>query len=308
MFVVILLGMPETLYIRDQNRLTRTASEREVAFTPKTYVSRLKLYSHFPQLKLKWNQFVIPSLKMAKYPSVLFPALYYGAQYGFASILPAVTVASIFSAAFHWNTLEIGLAYGGALSIGGVLGELAAGMVLDRIIKKARHDFAGENPPPEVRLKAIWTGALLLPAGLLIYGFTLQYRVFWFVPLFGMGLACFGLQVIATTCYTYAVDCYRPESSETAQLFNLIRQEFGMTYAFYVVKLCGIIGYQWAFFMFTIFGSVLAFAPIVVLMYKGEEWRIKLGKPRNVNALDADYEGPMIEVDKLGEERKVDEV
>jgi len=65
---------------------------------------------------------------------------------------------------------------------------------------------------------------------------------------------------------------------------------------------------QWAFFMFTIFGSVLAFAPIVVLMYKGEEWRIKLGKPRNVNALDADYDGPMIEVDKLGEERKVDEV
>jgi multidrug resistance protein len=119
MFIVILLGMPETLYIRDQNRLTRTTSEREVAFTPKTYVSRLKLYSHFPQLKLKWNQFVIPSLKMAKYPSVLFPALYYGAQYGFASILPAVTVASIFSAAFHWNTLEIGLAYGGALSIGG---------------------------------------------------------------------------------------------------------------------------------------------------------------------------------------------
>jgi hypothetical protein len=56
---------------------------------------------------------------MARYPSVLFPALYYGAQYGFASILPAVTVASIFSAAFHWNTLEIGLAYGGALSIGG---------------------------------------------------------------------------------------------------------------------------------------------------------------------------------------------
>jgi len=56
---------------------------------------------------------------MAKYPSVLFPALYYAASYGFASILPAVTVASIFSEVFHWDTLEIGLAYGGALSIGG---------------------------------------------------------------------------------------------------------------------------------------------------------------------------------------------
>jgi multidrug resistance protein len=119
MFVVIAFCLPETLYIRDQARLTRTMSEREIDFTPKTYVSQLRLYSIFPELKLRWNQCIIPSLKMAKYPSVLFPALYYAASYGFASILPAVTVASIFSEVFHWDTLEIGLAYGGALSIGG---------------------------------------------------------------------------------------------------------------------------------------------------------------------------------------------
>jgi len=119
MLLVITFCLPATLYIRDQSRLTRTMSEREIDFTPKTYVSQLRLYSTFPQLKLRWNQFIIPSLKMAKYPSVLFPALYYAASYGFASILPAVTVASIFSEVFHWDTLEIGLAYGGALSIGG---------------------------------------------------------------------------------------------------------------------------------------------------------------------------------------------
>ncbi|KAF8864891.1 MFS general substrate transporter [Acephala macrosclerotiorum] len=304
MLLAIIFCLPETLYIRDQSRLTRTFSEREITFTPKTYISRLKPYSNFPELTLKWNQFVIPSLKMARYPSVIFPALYYAAQYGFASILPAVTVASIFSKQFGWNTLEIGLAYGGALSIGGVLGEFAAGMVLDAIIKRARHNFGGENPPPEIRLKAIWTGALLVPAGLLIYGFTLQYHVFWFAPLFGMGLACFGLQVIATTCYTYSIDSYRAESSETAQLFNFIRQTFGFTYAFYVVDLYGIIGYQWAFFMFMCFGSVLAFAPIVALMFKGQEWREKLGEPRNVNALDTDEMQARDAVDKLGKEKR----
>jgi hypothetical protein len=66
-----------------------------------------------------------------------------------------------------------GLAYGGALSIGSVLGEIAGGMVLDGIIKRARRNFAGANPPTEIRLKAIWTGDLLIPAGLLIYEFTL---------------------------------------------------------------------------------------------------------------------------------------
>ena len=160
-------------------------------------------------------------------------------------------------------------------------------MVLDSIIKHARQKY-GENPPPEIRLRAIWTSAILVPAGLLIYGFTLQYRIFWFAPLFGMGLACFGLQVVATTCYTYAIDSYRAESSEIAQLINLIRQEFGMTYAFYVVSLCERIGYQWAFFMFAIFGSVLAFIPIAWLMFWGQKMRERLGVPRNINALDAD--------------------
>lgn len=288
MLLVITFCLPETLYIRDPTRLTRVVSEREVDFTPRTYVSRLRLYSNFPGLKLRWNQFIVPSIKMAKYPSVLFPALYYAAQYGFASILPAVTVASIFSKTFHWNTLEIGLAYGGALSIGSILGEIAGGVVLDAIVNRARHKLGGTNPPPEIRLKGIWTGALLVPAGLIIYGFTLQYHVFWFVPLFGMGLACFGLQVLTTTCYTYSIDSYRAHGSETAQLINFIRQEFGMTFAFYVVDLCRRIGYQWAFFMFAVLGSGLGFLPILVLMFKGGEIRERLGEPSGTTVLDTE--------------------
>lgn len=61
-----------------------------------------------------------------------------------------------------------------------------------------------------------------------------------------------------------------------------------MTYAFYVVDLCERIGYQWAFFMFVCFGSVLAFLPIVALMWKGEDWRRKLGEPGGTRpALDS---------------------
>ncbi|KUL89284.1 hypothetical protein ZTR_03621 [Talaromyces verruculosus] len=266
MLLVIAFCLPETLYIRDPTRLARTQHERE-----------------------GW-----PGT-----PSVLFPAVYYAAQYGFASILPAVTVASIFSEAFHWNTLKIGLAYGAALSIGGVLGEIAGGVVLDAIVNRARRN--GANPPPEVRLRAIWTGAVLVPTGLILYGFTLQYHIFWFVPLLGMAIACFGLQVIATTCYTYSIDSYRAQGSETSQLFNLIRQTFGMTYAFYVVLLCKKTGYQWAFFMFAMLGSVAAFLPIVVLMFKGEEIRHKLGVPKNISQLEVTEER-QVAVDKLGEE------
>lgn len=261
MFLIILIALPETLYIRDSTNLTRTVEEREVQLGAKTYLTRLKPYTRFPDQKLHLNDFVWPALRMAKYPSVLFPAIYYSAQYGFGSILPAVTVATIFRERFNWDTLEIGLAYGGALTIGGVLGELVSGVVLDTIVRRARHRLGGQNPEPEARLQGIWSGAVLLPAGLLIYGFTLQYRVHWFVPLFGMGLAVFGLQPVATTCYTYSVDSYREQGGEVAALFNFIRQVFGMTYAFYVVLLCEKIGYQFAFLLFMIWGSILPSFP-----------------------------------------------
>lgn len=87
-------------------------------------------------------------------------------------------------------------------------------MVLDAVVKAERKRLGGEDPPPEARLKAIWTGEILVPVGLLIYGFCIQYDVHWMGALIGMGTACFGIQVVATTCYTYSIDCYRPEGSE----------------------------------------------------------------------------------------------
>ena len=120
-----------------------------------------------------------------------------------------------------------------------------------------------------------------------------------------MGIGCFGIQVITTTCYTYAIDCYRVESSEVgspnflfmslninahtlqvAQLFNFVRQEVGMTFAFYAIDLAERIGYQFEFVFFACMGSILAFIPIVVLMFKGTEIRERFGTPKNVNVFD----------------------
>ncbi|KII90349.1 hypothetical protein PLICRDRAFT_173783 [Plicaturopsis crispa FD-325 SS-3] len=265
MLVLIFFCLPETLYVRT----SEAAAERKATATT---FRRLRLFHRHPGRTLRLSQFVVPTLVMAKHPSVLFPALCYAAQYGFASILPAVTVAHIFSAAFGFNTLQIGLAYGGALVLGGCLGELAGGMVVDAVVRREGRR-SSKAVRPEARLKAIWTGEILVPAGLLIYGFCIQYRVHWSGALIGMGTACFGMQVITTTCYTYAVDCYKPQAGDVSQLFNFFRQAFGMTFAFYVIPLGETIGFQFMFILFAGVGSILAFIPIVALMFKGPEWR-----------------------------------
>lgn len=124
MLLVIFFCLPETLYVR--SAVTKPTAKTSTApeFSKSNVASRLRLWSDHPELKLKPSYFILPSIKMAAYPSVLFPALYYASQYGFASILPAVTVASIFEEFFGWDTLQIGLGYGAALTIGGCLGEV----------------------------------------------------------------------------------------------------------------------------------------------------------------------------------------
>ena len=46
---------------------------------------------------------------------------------------------------------------------------------------------------PEDRLPLIIPGSFLVPAGLFIYGWTAEYNVFWFVPIFGTSLVGMGL-------------------------------------------------------------------------------------------------------------------
>ncbi|EIN05191.1 hypothetical protein PUNSTDRAFT_137873 [Punctularia strigosozonata HHB-11173 SS5] len=152
--------------------------------------------------------------------------------------------------------------------------QLAGGMVIDAILKRKSRSVTEEHDRhPEARLQAIWTGAILVPAGLLIYGFCIaKDGVHWLGAVIGIGIACFGLQVITTICYTYSIDCYQEHASEVSQLFNFIRQEIGMTFAFYAVILGDRIGFQYEMLMFAGLGSGVALA----LMLKGARWRARL--------------------------------
>jgi hypothetical protein len=106
--------MPETLYTRD---FINTPS------VPRSF-TRYK-FKDFPERKLNWKAFVVPVLKMARYPSVVFPALYYSLQFGLTGILPGLTTPVIFPQNYSFDTLQVGVAYGVAIIVGAGLGEVS---------------------------------------------------------------------------------------------------------------------------------------------------------------------------------------
>ncbi|KAJ5107509.1 MFS general substrate transporter [Penicillium angulare] len=261
--------LPETMYYKQ--RVYSDTNTEPPRLSMAKYRELLRPWTSFPGVELKAKHFVIPAFRMALYPS-----------YCFTAIFPAVTYAIIFKDRFGWSALQCGLAYGGTMTIGSILGEFVAGKIIDGIVHRDSKRLGVDSPPPEVRFKGIWTGATLIPTGLLIFGFTIQYNSHWSGPLAGI----FGVQVVATVCYTYSIDSYRVEGSEVSQFFNFCRQSTSCTVAFYGVKLCNAIGFQFAFIMFALVGSVLAFAPIVWLMWKGAWIRERLGRPRDVSVAE----------------------
>ncbi|KAJ6460438.1 MFS general substrate transporter [Mycena vulgaris] len=267
MFFVMLFCLPETLYIRGSTPVV----------TSKPILRRMNLWGLRPEGKrLKIADFLRP-FQMVIYPSVIISAVYYSVNFAMASILPAVTSATLFRAVHQFTPSKTGLALGFGTLVGSTLGELLGGIVIDRSMYLSRKGKGGEVVP-EVRLQGIWVGAILQPIGLLIWGFCWQYKTHWIGPTMGFTIMCFAIQIISTVLYSYCADCYKPQMPEIAQVFNFGRQTVGMTVGFWAIPLGTKIGYHYMSITLALIGLV-TFAPIVFLMYRGRNVREKMGQP-----------------------------
>ncbi|PFH50454.1 hypothetical protein AMATHDRAFT_60994 [Amanita thiersii Skay4041] len=334
-FLLCLVLLPETLYDRsavmahEEEEASRTKTpesgcesdklQEQPKFTLAVYIQRLRFWEtgyayrniipNHHHRKLHLQEFVIEPLSMLKYPSVAFPALYYAVTYGYASIEPALTLATLFTEIYGFNTVKNGLANGLSLLIGASLGELCSGPVTDGMMRRARQrayeakemqqaiiekiesDVNNETTSPEsgetkipaeVRLQGIWTGAITVPAGLLMYGLTIHFETTFIAPCIGMAVACFGIQIVTSVCYTYSCsDCYRSRSNDVSLCFHVLRQVFGLPLGFYSIPFGREIGFEFSFLVFAAI-CVAAFLPIVALMFRGERWRKRLGEPKNL--------------------------
>ncbi|KAJ7628611.1 MFS general substrate transporter [Roridomyces roridus] len=268
LFFMMLFCLPETLYVRGSTPVV----------TSRPILRRMGLWNLRPAEKhLKMSDFFNPFI-MFTYPTVLLSAFYYSIAFGFSSILPAVTSATLFRLKHKFTTSQTGLALGFGTLIGSTLGELLGGIVIDRTMRLSRKGKEGGEAVPEVRLSGIWVGVIILPIGLLIWGFCWEYNTHWSGPTLGFTIMCFALQIISTVLYSYCADSYRPQTPEVAQVFNFGLQTFGMTFGFWSIPMGNKIGFQFMGLTLALL-SLVSFIPVVFLMYKGEAIRKKMGAP-----------------------------
>ncbi|KAF4977116.1 hypothetical protein FZEAL_6304 [Fusarium zealandicum] len=132
-------------------------------------------------------------------PICIICGLYVGLAYAYLYLI-VTSLTPLFMRIYHFNTIHSGLTFLG-LGVGSMLGMAYFSITSDRYMKKkaaeAKSKLVDEEATqngeksdaellkPEYRLQPLQIGAILLPAGLFIYGWTAEYKVHWIAPIIG---------------------------------------------------------------------------------------------------------------------------
>ena len=146
----------------------------------------------------------------------LLTAIAYGTLY-----LLFTTVADLFETRYG-IVKNVGLVYL-SFGIGQLAGIAVFGAVSDAIVRRMAK---GGVMKPEYRLPPMIPGAALIPIGLLVYGWSAQYHVFWFVPLIGGFLIGMGMINVFTSVGLYLVDAF-PIYAASATAANTVFRSIG---------------------------------------------------------------------------------
>lgn len=146
----------------------------------------------------------------------LLTAVAYGTLY-----LLFTTTTEVFKTRYGIIT-NVGLVYLG-FGCGQIAGLFLFGAASDAIVGRMAK---GGEMKPEYRLPLMIPGSATIPIGLLIYGWTAQFRVFWFVPIIGTFFIGFGMITVFTSVGTYLVDAF-PTHAASATAANTVLRSVG---------------------------------------------------------------------------------
>lgn len=138
---------------------------------------RSKLANDLPPKEIFIRAISRPMKMLFLSPIVGLMSLYIAINYGILYLF-FTTVTFVFEDHYHFSSGAVGLSYIG-VGVGMFVGMVALGIMSDKFIKRQQ---AIGVVKPEHRLPLILTlpGAIGLPIGIFIYGWTVQYHVHWY--------------------------------------------------------------------------------------------------------------------------------
>ncbi|KAJ5963781.1 MFS transporter [Penicillium vulpinum] len=244
MAILILLALPETLV------KTPTEKSAEPSLSWPEKVQR-DVVAPLPKLKL----LLVPSIAL----SVCYVSICFASLYCFNTTLPYAYSAP----PYNFSSIEVGLCYI-SNCLGYAIGSVAGGQLSDAKLRKYQLTHDGEVNPVE-RLKTVWYGVGFVPVGLLLYGWLVEYQLFWFAPLVGAFLFGLGLMLITSTIMPFLVDVRPGVGASVVADLNLVRNILAAIGTIVSPIAVASIGYGWWMTILAIFCSLGVTCMVVVV-------------------------------------------
>ncbi|KAH8771129.1 putative bicyclomycin resistance protein [Diaporthe sp. PMI_573] len=184
-----------------------------------------------------------PSKLLVCQPIVTIAALFIGISYAILFVM-FTSITSVFDEYYHFSASSAGLAFVG-LGVGSVVGVLIYAIAANRYIKRKKlapsaavstseesngleggsgsSQTPSQGIKPEDRLFLLPVGSVMLPAGLLIYGWTIQYHIHWIVPIMATALIAAGNVIIYMSFQVFLVDSFTVYAASALAAMIVVR-------------------------------------------------------------------------------------
>jgi MFS family permease len=204
-------------------------------------------------------------------PIVVIVSLFLAIAYSYMYLM-FTTFTDIFEKTYGFNAGEAGLAYLG-LGIGSLIGQYTLDLFMERHKKKRLAKNA--ELQPEDQLPPLIVAGLMLSIGLFWYGWSMEYKANWIVPILGTAMCGIGITYFFITIQTYLVQAYTIYAASALAANTLVRCVFGVTIPLAGPHLYSRLGYGWG-------NTLLGFLSLTVV--PGSLWLLKHGERIRNNA------------------------
>lgn len=196
-------------------------------------------------------------------PIISLMALYVAIAYGILYML-FTTFSFVYSKTYHFDEGANGTTFLPA-GIGMLFGVVVFGALSDKIVTSRKAQ--GLEHRPEIRILPSFAlpSGIMMPVGLFLYGWTVQYAVHWIVPMIGVVIFSFGLMGIMMCVQNYLLDAYPDYAASVTAALAVLRSLAGALLPLGTLDMYDALGVGWGN---SLLGFIaLALVPIPVLFY-----------------------------------------
>ena len=186
------------------------------------------------------------------------------------------TFAELWTSKYHQTVAQSGLNYI-ALAVGNTVAAQVGARILDRVYAYLKRKNGDAAAVPEYRVPLLIPGSILIPVGLLWYGWAGERVVYWLVTDVGVGVFTCGLILGLQATMAYVVDSYPAYTASAYAASQLLRSIAAFAFPIFAPDMYHALGYGWGNSVLALVSCVIGL-PAPLLLWKYGAWLRAKGK------------------------------